>query len=311
MPRDLFDRFGGRIGLFHNQPADQLLDAADLVVAIGYDPIEYEPGLWNKGRKRNLIHIDVLPADADQDYRPELELTGDIAATLGLLTPRVERAKPSADGKLLLAIATERAQFAEQAAGMTGVPIHPMRLVHELQKVLSDDMTLCIDMGSFHIWIARYLYSFRARQLLVTNGQQTLGVALPWAIAACLVRPREKVISVSGDGGFLFSAMELETAVRLKCNFVHLVLSDGAYNMVEIQQVAKYGRSSGVKFGPIDVVKYAEAFGAKGFAVDHPDQLAPVLDKALRMAGPVLVSVPLDYRENYKLMEVVHPKALN
>lgn len=85
---------------------------------------------------------------------------------------------------------------------MSGVPIHPMRLVHELQTVLSDDMTICSDMGSFHIWLARYLYSFRARQLLISNGQQTMGMALPWAIAACLVRPADKVISISGDGGF-------------------------------------------------------------------------------------------------------------
>ena len=66
-----------------------------------------------------------------------------------------------------------------------------------------------------------------------------------------------------------------------------------------------------MKFGPIDVVKYAESFGAKGFAIEAPDRLAPVLEKALRLDGPVLISVPLDYRENHKLMDVVHPKALN
>jgi acetolactate synthase I/II/III large subunit len=120
-----------------------------------------------------------------------------------------------------------------------------MRLVHELQRVLSDDMTLCLDMGSFHMWLARHLYSFRARQLLISNGQQTLGVGLPWAIAACLVRPSDKVMSVSGDGGFLYSASELETAVRLKCNLVHLVWIDGAYDMVRFQEMAKYGRASG------------------------------------------------------------------
>ncbi len=121
-------------------------------------------------------------------------------------------------------------------------------------------MTVCVDIGSFHIWLARHLHSFRPRQLLFSNGQQTLGIGLPWAIAACLARPGEKAISVSGDGGFLFSSMELETAVRLKCNLVHLVWIDGAYDMVKFQQVAKYGRSSAVEFGPVDVVHYAKAF---------------------------------------------------
>ena len=309
--RELFDRFGGRIGLFHNQPADKLLDAADVVVTVGYNPIEYEPGLWNKGRKRRLIHIDAVPADIDKDYRPQVELTGDIAATLHALAAQVEPKKSSTDAKLLSDIARDRTEFAERAAALNGVPIHPMRLVHELQNVLSDDMTLCLDMGSFHIWLARHLYSFRARQVLITNGQQTLGVSLPWAIAACLVRPSEKVISISGDGGFLFSAMELETAVRLKCNLVHLVWIDGTYDMVGIQEIAKYGRPSGVAFGPVDVVRFAEAFGAKGLKIETPDQVTPTLKKALAMQGPVVVGITVDYRDNHHLMEMVHPGVLN
>jgi len=311
VPRELFDRFGGRIGLFHNQPADRLLDAADTVVTVGYNPIEYEPGLWNKGRKRRLIHIDAVPADIDKDYRPQVELTGDIAATLHALAAQVEPKKSSTDAKLLSDIARDRTEFAERAAALNGVPIHPMRLVHELQNVLSDDMTLCLDMGSFHIWLARHLYSFRARQVLITNGQQTLGVGLPWAIAASLVRPSEKVISISGDGGFLFSAMELETAVRLKCNLVHLVWIDGTYDMVRIQEIAKYGRPSGVTFGPVDVVRFAEAFGAKGLQLERPDQVAPTLKKALAIEGPVVVGIPVDYRDNHHLMEMVHPGVLN
>jgi acetolactate synthase I/II/III large subunit len=311
VPREHFDRFGGRIGLFHTQPADKLLDAADLVVAIGYDPIEYEPGLWNQGKKRNLIHIDTTSADIDKDYRPQLQLTGNIAATVRVLTDRLDGQALVADAALLSEVARDRAIFAERAAVLNGVPIHPMRLVHELQALLSDDMTLCLDMGSFHIWLARHLYSFRARQILMTNGQQTLGVGLPWAIAACLVRPGEKVISISGDGGFLFSAMELETAVRLKCNLVHLVWIDGSYDMVGIQEMAKYGRFSGVAFGPVDVIRFAEAFGAKGLRIETPDQVAPTLKRALAMQGPVVVGIPVDYRDNHRLMEMIHPNVLN
>jgi acetolactate synthase I/II/III large subunit len=134
---------------------------------------------------------------------------------------------------------------------------------------------------------------------------------LPWAIAACLVRPAEKVISISGDGGFLFSAMEFETAVRLKCNLVHLVWTDGFYDMVGIQEMAKYGRLSGVRLGPVDVVRFAEAFGAKGFRIETPDQILATLKKALAMQGPVLVGLPVDYRDNHRLMEIVHPETLN
>jgi acetolactate synthase-1/2/3 large subunit len=311
VPRELFDCFGGRIGLFHNQPADRLLDAADVVVTVGYNPVEYEPGLWNKGRERQLVHIDGVPAEIDKDYRPQLNLTGDIAATLRALAALIDRKTPSADIDLLSEIARDRTQFAQRAAAMNGVPIHPMRLVHELQDLLTNDVTLCLDMGSFHIWLARHLYSFRPRQVLITNGQQTLGVGLPWAIAACLVRPSDKVISISGDGGFLFSAGELETAVRLKCNLVHLVWIDGSYDMVRFQEMAKYGRASGVDFGPVDIVQFAESFGAKGLKIETPDEIAPTLKRALSTEGPAVIGIPVDYRDNHQLMEIVHPNVLN
>jgi acetolactate synthase-1/2/3 large subunit len=311
VPRQFFHCFAGRVGLFHNQLADHLLDEADLVLTVGYSPVEYEPALWNRGRRRSIVHIDSTAVAVDRDYRPEIELRGDIAATLECLTAKVQPRILSKDSARLKEIARERERFAAAAALANGFPIHPTRIVHELQKIMRDDMTVCLDMGSFHIWLARHLYSFRPRQLLFTNGQQTLGVGLPWAIAATLVRPREKVISISGDGGFLFSAMELETAVRLKCNLVHLIWIDGSYDMVRFQEMAKYGRASGVDFGPIDVVQFAEAFGARGLKIESPDQIGPTFRQALEMEGPVLIGVPVDYRDNYKLMQMVHPEAID
>jgi acetolactate synthase I/II/III large subunit len=115
---------------------------------------------------------------------------------------------------------------------------------------------------------------------------------------------------VSGDGGFLFSAVELETAVRLKCNFVHLVWIDGSYDMVGIQEVAAYGRESGVRFGPVDVVKFAESMGAHGLRIESPDQVGPVLRRAMAMDGPVIVGVPVDYRDNPGLMAALHPDVI-
>jgi acetolactate synthase I/II/III large subunit len=308
---ELCDLFGGRIGLFRNQPGDRLLDAADLVITVGYDPVECEPGLWNHGKGRPIVHIDAVPADIDRDYCPHLELIGDVAESLGALAAQLQLEFSSAKAELLAEIARDRRHLAQEGAAMNGTPIHPMRLVHELQNLLSDDMTLCLDMGSFHIWVARHLYSFRPRQILMSNGQQTLGVGLPWAIAACLVRPAEKVMSISGDGGFLFSAAELETAVRLKSNFVHLVWIDGSYDMVRFQEMAKYGRASGVEFGPVDVVRFAESFGARGLSIKEPDEIATTLKRALAMEGPVVVGIPVDYRDNHKLMEMVQPDVLN
>jgi acetolactate synthase-1/2/3 large subunit len=301
-----FDSFGGRVGQLANQPADRLLDTADLVITVGYDPIEYWPELWNEKRRRQIIHIDVLPADLGNCYCPSVELTGDIAQTLEALTAQLQRSGRSAlSAEILGMIHAERQALNKEAALRGGTPIHPLRLVHELQQFVGSDTTLCLDMGSFHLWIARHLYSFSPRHVLITNGQQTLGVALPWGIAASVVRPAEKIISISGDGGFLFSAMELETAVRLNANLVHMVWVDGTYDMVAVQERKKYGRTSGIDFGPIDYVKYAEAFGAKGLMIKTPEEIVPVMKKAFDTQGPVIVGVHVDYRDNHKLFEMV------
>jgi acetolactate synthase I/II/III large subunit len=307
LSREMLALFGGRVGLFHNQPSDRLLDSADLVITIGYDPIEYEPSLWNRGHSRPIVHIDAVPCDIDAYYKPAVEIVGDIAATLNSLAPRLP---PNQRTPKLGDIADELAVIRAEGRRQSGSPVHPLRLVADLQAVIDDDVTLCLDMGSFHIWLARYLQVFRPRQMIISNGQQTLGVALPWAIAASLVRPTEKVISVSGDGGFHFSSVELETAVRLKCNLVHVIWRDGFYDMVRFQEEIKYGRRSGTDFGPIDSVRFAEAAGARGFAVERADDFLPVLRKAMEMPGPVLIDVPVDYRHNKALGEQVLPQAL-
>lgn len=199
-----------------------------------------------------------------------MEILGEIAASLSALEALVKAVILTPDvEQFFRTLASKRALRVKEANDHKENPIHPLRIVAELQKLLADDVTLCLDMGSFHLWMAHFLYSFQARQILITNGQQTLGVALPWGIASCLLRPHEKTLSISGDGGFLFSAMELETAVRLKLNLVHMVWIDGTYDMVAVQEKNKYKRTSGVDFGPVDVVKYASLW-RKGLHDQHP-----------------------------------------
>jgi len=144
---------------------------------------------------------------------------------------------------------------------------------------------------------------------LCSDGQQTLGVGLPWAIAASLVQDppcSAKVVSVSGDGGFMFSSQEMSTAVQQGCNITHFIWNDEAFNMVEFQEVLKYGRSSGVRLGGVDFVKFAETFGAKGFRISDSSQVESVLEDALAHQGVSLVDVAIDYSDNLDLA-----KALN
>ncbi|ADU72149.1 acetolactate synthase AlsS [Pantoea sp. At-9b] len=302
-----FSRFAGRIGLFNNQAGDRLLQQADLIITIGYSPVEYEPAMWNTGNAI-LVHIDVLPAETDNRYIPDAELIGDIAQTVRKVAARIEAPLQLSDASA--AILEDRQQqrqlLAMQGASLNQFALHPLRIVRAMQDIINSDVSLTVDMGSFHIWIARYLYSFRARQIMISNGQQTMGVALPWAIGAWLVDTSRKVVSVSGDGGFLQSSMELETAVRLKANIVHIIWVDNAYNMVAMQEDKKYQRVSGVNFGPVDFRTYAEAFGAAGFSVNSAAELEPTLRRAMDVQGPAVVAIPVDYSDNPLLMGQLH-----
>ena len=294
--KDLLHLFAGRVGLFRNQPGDQLLDAADLVLMVGFDAVEYDPEAWNATQNKTIVHLDYRPADIHLAYQPQCEVLGDIAENISALTPyvSVQQANPMV------------APGASSYAGHSNMPIHPLTFINALKDVFADNVTITCDIGSHYIWLARYLLCFEPHRLLFSNGQQTLGVALPWAMGTTLARPGQKVISISGDGGFLFSAAELETAVREKMDFVHIVWVDGYYDMVREQQLIKYKRDSAVKLGYVDIVKFAESFGAIGYRIQSAADLLPTLKKALEQKGPVLIEVPIDYSDNPKLFESVN-----
>ncbi|TFC83726.1 acetolactate synthase AlsS [Cryobacterium cheniae] len=297
---ELEEHYLGRVGLFRNQPGDILLHKADVILTVGYDFVEYEPSKWNKDHLRVIIHLDELSADLDDYYRPTVELRGDVAETLDALAGQIDGLAMPAAAAAEVTAQRARLAHADQPTGRRDESegVHPADLTLMMRELLPDDTTVLCDVGSHYIYMARHFRTYHPRTLLFSNGQQTLGVALPWAIAATLVRPGTPVVSVSGDGGFLYSAMELETAVRLGSTFTHIIFNDGTYDMVAFQQMGKYGRTSGVQLGDYDAVAYAESFGAHGHRVTHLDDFAGILAQALHEPGPSIIDVRVDYRNN-------------
>jgi acetolactate synthase-1/2/3 large subunit len=305
--RELEDHFFGRVGLFRNQPGDMLLKRSDLVLAIGYDPIEYEARNWNAEKDARIVVIDEVPMEIDQYMQPEVELVGSIAKTIDRLGDAISTYQLSDDAQHYLSTLQEKLTKGRQKSETTEGRVHPLEVIDTLQKNVTDEMTITVDVGSHYIWMARHFRSYEPRHLLFSNGMQTLGVALPWAISSALVRPNTQIFSVSGDGGFLFSAQELETAVRLKQKIIHLIWNDGSYNMVEFQEEMKYDRSAGVHFGPVDFVKYAEAFGAKGLRATSQAELEAAIQEGLATDGPVIIDIPIDYSDNKELGKTILP----
>ena len=305
--RELENHFFGRVGLFRNQPGDMLLKRSDLVLAIGYDPIEYEARNWNAEKDARIVVIDEVPMEIDQYMQPEAELIGSIAKTIEKLSDSIDSYQLSTDADHYLSTLQDKLTNGRHKSETAEGRVHPLEVIDTLQQNVTDEMTVTVDVGSHYIWMARHFRSYEPRHLLFSTGMQTLGVALPWAISSALVRPNTQIFSVSGDGGFLFSAQELETAVRLKQKIIHLIWNDGSYNMVEFQEEMKYDRSSGVHFGPVDFVKYAEAFGAKGLRATSKAELETAIQEGLATEGPVIIDIPIDYSDNKELGKTILP----
>ncbi|KAF2168706.1 hypothetical protein M409DRAFT_65137 [Zasmidium cellare ATCC 36951] len=296
--------FFGRVGFFRNQVGDRLLAASDLIVTVGYDPWEYDTNQWNPEGRAKTVHID-----------PTVELLGSIYENITALCSNVTRSSTIETSDICRTLRSELNAWHHTLDTGEGDSqlIQPLHFVSALQERVSKDTTVTCDVGTVYLYIMRYFRAYEARRLLCSNGQQTLGIGMPWAIAASLAQNppcSQKVVSISGDSGFMFSAQELSTAAQQGCNITHFLWNSNSYDMVEFQEELKYGRSSGIKLGGVDFVKLIEAFDGKRFRVNHPDELESTMDKALSHKGLSVVEVPIDYSRAADLMAYVIPDSL-
>ena len=306
VPREFEHLFAGSVGLFKNQIADKMLDQADTIIAIGFSAVEYDSGIWNKQhKKKRIIHIDWAPVDLHLTYNPSVELIGDIAKTVELIKEKLKNRLKKRNFENSRDYRQQLEEIISSGASKNNMPMHPLRFIHDLRSLLDDEDIVICDIGSVYMWISRYFLTYSPRHYLTSNGQQTLGIALPWAIAARLIFPEKKILSISGDGGFLISSQELETAVRENLPFVHCVWVDGAFDMVKQQQQINFKRECMVKLGKVDLVKYAESFGALGYRVAQAAELLPILKKAFASKRPCIVEIAIDYSENRALFESI------
>ena len=271
-------------------------ESSDLVIAVGYDLVEYSPKRWNPEGDIPIIHIGQMPAEIDSSYIPIAEVVGDISDSLWELMKRASRqGKP--EPKALELTAEIRADY-EKYAQEDQFPIKPQKLIYDLRQVMGPEDIVISDVGAHKMWMARHYHCDRPNTCLISNGFAAMGIAIPGAVAAKLVAPGQKVVAVTGDGGFMMNCQELETALRAETPFVTIIFNDGGYGLIEWKQINHYGHSSYIHFGNPDFVKLAESMGLIGYRIEATTDFIPTLKEALNQNVPVVIDCPVDYREN-------------
>ncbi len=268
---------------------------ADLVLCVGYDIVEYDPAYWNPKADQTIVHLDVTPAEVSASYVPEVEIVADIRESIDLLRERCARRRSAtwvADLRASLLARLDGGR--ESRKGLA----RPRTILRTLQEAMAPDDLLISDVGAHKIWLGRFFQAEKPNTVLISNGLATMGIALPGGIAAKVTKPECRVVTVSGDGGFLMMVHELETLKREKVATVNLVWRDGGLGSIRWKQKNKFGRTFGVDFGNPDFVALAKAFGVRGYRVEAAGDLSSVLTEALGKDEPSVVDIPVDYRDN-------------
>jgi len=293
------------VGLPIRDYSAQVMEEADVVVAVGYDFVEYAPCFWNPNRDKRVVHVDVFPAEVDAHYHVAVGVLGDVGQSLDRITEGLNPFEPE------WAAHTRNTVFAgleEEQAAKAIWPLRPQHIIRDLRTALAPEDIVVCDVGAHKLWMARMFPCHAPNTCIISNGFASMGIALPGAVAAQLLFPSRRVVAVTGDGGFLMNSQEMETVLRLQLPIVILIWRDNGYGVIRWKQMLRFARPSSVEFGNPDFVTYAQAYGALGFRVEDPLELLPILMEALNSGRPAIIDCPVDYQENIRLAEHLRHK---
>src|SRR5690606_37992638 len=286
----------GAVGFMRHDYVNFGFDEADVLIAVGYEPQEFDPAKVNPDADKKIIHIHQFPAEVDEHYPVEVGVQGDVSRSLNALADRVDRRfHVNGTGRKISRMLRD-----ELSEGATddGYPLARRRCVAGIRAAVGRDDIVLAATGAVKMWMARLYPPYEPNTLLVSNGLSSMGFAVPGAVAAKLARPDRRVLAATGDGAFLMNSQELETAVRENIPITVLIWNDSAYGLIEWKMDLDLGETSHTRFGNPDVVKSAESFGARGHRVVSADELLPTLRKALEEDAVSVIAVPVDYSHN-------------
>jgi acetolactate synthase-1/2/3 large subunit len=267
------------------------LAEADLVLVVGCRLSEVTTQTYSVPRgDQVVIQIDIDPNEVGATVPVEIGIVSDAGAALAALTgqaPLPSSERDWTEGHMAyLDSSTIPPDRASEG-------IDPARVVGAMREALPEDALLTNDAGNFSIFIHRYWrYNHPRTQLAPANG--AMGYGVPAAVAAKLAAPDRTVVACCGDGGFLMTGQEVETAVRYGAAITVVVFRNGLHGTIAMHQKQALGRTAGVEIGEVDLAGFARSLGAEGHTVRDPDALAPALEAALASDTVTLLDVVTD-----------------
>ena len=299
-------RFIGTAALSSDDYLHCAIERSDLIINVGHDVIEKPPFFMEKGGKK-VIHINFDTARIDDVYFPQHNVVGDISSSINRMTEKL--GKLTQDFSFFEKVRVEVDTHITKYFKDTRFPMLPQSLVSLLRDKLDAKDIVTLDNGVYKLWFARNYKCYASNTLLLDNALATMGAGLPSAMAAKLLYPDRKVVSVNGDGGFLMNSQELETAVRLGQDLVVIVLTDNAYGMIKWKQEGVGFDNFGLDFNNPDLVQYANSFGAIGHRAQSHANFVEILDTSLSTPGVHVIDLPVDYSLNHAILNVLVKEA--
>jgi acetolactate synthase I/II/III large subunit len=288
--------FVGVVGRARRDVVAEHCRPADLVIAIGYDPVEFNYEDWVRG-DIPIVHVDTVPADLAATHTLACNVVGDIRHSLERLTA----AAPLTHSWDMAALPAHRRRLAD-ALQPHQESFAPHHVVVAMRDLLAEDGVLAVDVGA-HTHLVAQLWDPRGPgNLLVSNGWSSMGFAIPAAIAAKLVCRDRQVVACAGDGGYLMMVGEINTAVRLNLPVVFVVLRDRYLSLIRVKQTRRRFAWSGVQlygdtYRPSDTL-----FGAPVVVVETETAFRGAFARALSSNGPVVIEAVVDPSEYDELV---------
>ena len=284
------------------------VSSADVILTVGctFSELDFwgEPPFWAAPEVQKVIQVDVDPRSIGLNREVDVGIVGDAKAVLGRLVDALssgiaEKVESREFTATVKAVESQARAGVEEMAKSDASPIHPLRLVKEVADFFGEEAILVMDGGNIGLWGAMGTRVYRPRSFLWAGGSGHLGTGLPFALGAKMAAPDRPVYVLHGDGAFLFSVMELETAARLSLPVIDVVANDRSFSMIKgAQEVAFEKRYCGVDFTDVRLDRIAEAMGCLGIRVEEPSGIRPALEQAVSSGRPAVIDVLIDCEAN-------------